>query len=389
MSEGEAFTTSLTAISWPDGIDDEYFLAHYWQQKPLLIRQAFPSFVTPLSADELAGLSLEADANARIIKRENDEQYKLEHGPFDENRFAALTDNQWSLLVSDVEKLIPEFSAYLQPFRFIPDWRIDDLMISYAPDGASVGAHIDEYDVFLLQGSGVRHWAIDTRVDVEHQTASEGDLKILSNFHASENWELMAGDMLYLPPGMPHHGVAKGDNCTTWSVGFRAPYLPEFVAHMAELISEQMTPARYTDGHMARARHGEISIASIQKFKSVWQQATQLNDTEFAKLLGRWLTEPSVSTQLASGDDALHVISDNKDRLTLQKSPYSRLAWIEQSTEEALLFFNGAALPCSNVFAINICGHQEITLKVTELEQRDKQALQTLLDTGCLLAEKH
>ena len=157
-------TLGIGPIQWPSDIDECIFLDQFWQKKPLLIRQAFPDFVTPLPADELAGLSLEPDTSGRIIVRDSNGAYTLEHGPFAENRFATLTDNQWSLLVTDVEKHIPEFIAYLQPFRFIPDWRIDDLMVSYAPDGASVGAHVDDYDVFLLQASGKRRWLIEDKV---------------------------------------------------------------------------------------------------------------------------------------------------------------------------------------------------------------------------------
>jgi len=378
---------AASAIQWPDGMDEQYFLDNYWQEKPLLIRQALPEFSTPLPADELAGLSLEPEANSRIITRDNDGQYKLEHGPFDEDRFSTLTDNQWSLLVSDVEKLIPEFAIYMQPFRFIPDWRIDDLMISYAPDGASVGAHVDEYDVFLLQGSGVRRWSIDARADTNHQLMNNGDLKILSNFQATDSWELQAGDMLYLPPGMAHHGVAVGEDCTTWSIGFRAPYLPEFVAHLAELISEQMTPARYRDGRLTPAQQGEISKTSIQRFKAIWEEFTQLDDSEFARLLGCWLTESSVMAPPADNDPAQLAQADKAMTLTVAKSPYCRFAWVEQQGETALLFYNGAALPCSTEFATTICSQMSMTLVLSDLNASDEIALQKLLDTGCLVSE--
>ncbi|MFK7893026.1 MAG: cupin domain-containing protein, partial [Granulosicoccus sp.] len=131
-------------VSWPEGLDESVFLRDYWQQKPLLLRDAFPGFETPLTADELAGLSVETDTTARLITCDDDDIYQLENGPFPEERFAQLTDNRWSLLVTDVEKLLPELRAWMEPFSFLPQWRVDDLMISYAPDGASVGAHVDE-----------------------------------------------------------------------------------------------------------------------------------------------------------------------------------------------------------------------------------------------------
>ena len=241
-------------ICWPDGIDEEHFLSEYWQKKPLLIRQAFPSFVTPLPADELAGLSLDPDTTPRLIMQDSGGDYHVEYGPFDETRFSSLTGNNWSLLVTDVDKHIPQLATYLDPFHFLPNWRIDDLMISYAPEGASVGAHVDDYDVFLLQASGQRRWSIDLDASRNQQLLADAQLKLLSSFQADEVWELMPGDMLYLPPGIGHHGVASSEQCTTWSVGFRAPASDELLLRLAELISEKEPPERFTDGAIQPAR---------------------------------------------------------------------------------------------------------------------------------------
>ncbi len=373
-------------IHWPAGINEQVFLSEYWQQKPLLIRQAFPDFDTPLPADELAGLALEPETAGRIITKDENAAYHLEQGPFAEDRFSSLTGNQWSLLVTDVEKHIPEFKAYLQPFRFIPDWRIDDLMISYAPDGASVGAHVDEYDVFLLQGSGVRTWHIDSRVHAVHEMRKDGDLKLLANFDATDTWDLMPGDMLYLPPNMAHHGIANGDDCTTWSIGFRAPRLPDLVSRMAELIGEQMTSERYTDGALTPAQHGEISEASVQRFKTIWTQATQLGDKDFAQLLGRWLTESSVT-------DATHGVNPASDSffnmgnksLRFDKEPFSRFAWVSVTADKAMLFVDGESFTCSTVFAQHLCAAPHVvTIDAKTCSIDDMQAIQLLVTQGSL-----
>ena len=384
-------SSDVGPIHWPSGIDEQLFLDKIWQKKPLFISQAFPDFITPLPADELAGLSLEPDTTGRIITQHDNGAFTLEHGPFDEDRFATLTGNQWSLLVTDVEKHIPQFIAFLQPFRFIPDWRIDDLMVSYAPDGGSVGAHVDEYDVFLLQASGVRTWRIDARSDTSHQMRCDGDLKTLANFEPTDEWDLVAGDMLYLPPGMAHHGIAKGDDCTTWSIGFRAPRLPDLIARVSELLSEQMAQQhRYTDGSMTPARPGEISQESIQRFKTIWETATQLNDTDFSRLLGTWLTESTSlapTPTLSEGASTADSINSN-DTMTLQKAPFCRFAWIEQPSHAAMLFADGIAMPCSLDFATKLCASEQCFDTVpAKLNETDRGVLQKLMDMACLLPD--
>lgn len=372
-------------IHWPDGIDEQIFLDHYWQKKPLLIKQAFPDFETPLPADELAGLSLEPDTTGKIITQDHRGAYQLEHGPFEEERFASLTGNHWSLLVTDVEKHLPEFKDFIQPFRFIPDWRIDDLMVSYAPEGASVGAHVDEYDVFLLQASGIRTWHIDARQNVSHQMRSDGDLKILANFQATHTWDLIPGDMLYLPPGIAHHGIANSDECTTWSIGFRAPLIPDLIARVAELLSDRMKPARYADSALSPARHGEINAASIEHFKAIWEEKTQLNNAEFTQLLGRWLTESSApATPENISSDYLFDDTKNYD-ITLEKAAFSRFAWTTVTDQTASLFVDGAHFECSLAFAKMLCTNPRfITLIPNQLGDLDAQTLKALLDIDAI-----
>ena len=391
-------------IHWPNGITEQVFLDDYWQKKPLLIRQAFPAFDTPLPADELAGLALEDDIPARLITRDKAGGFSLEHGPFTEERLTSLPESDWSLLVTDIEKHVPEFAAYLQPFRFIPDWRIDDLMISYAPDGASVGAHVDEYDVFLLQGSGTRRWSIDARSDTLHEMRSDGDMKILANFDPTDSWELLPGDMLYLPPNMAHHGIAVGELCTTWSVGFRAPRVPDFTARLAELISEQMGAERYTDAQLTPAKAGEISHASIEKFRAIWDRVTSLDNQEFAVLLGRFLTEsnsllPESDGQMlaiaddfsdtTAGDDTSAGVgagADNNTSLILQKSPFSRFAWIESEDANTILFVDGETYPCNKSFACTLCANNQfVQLEKRVMTNEEKFLIQNLVRAGCLL----
>lgn len=374
------------SIQWPQGIDQQRFLKEYWQQKPLLIRNAFRDFESPLPADELAGLSLEPDTTGKIITRDINGAYHIEYGPFTEERFDSLTDNNWSLLVTDVEKYLPQFLCYLQPFRFIADWRIDDLMISYAPDGASVGAHVDEYDVFLLQGSGVRTWSIDERKGITHTMRRDGDMKILEDFQASSTWDLEAGDMLYLPPGVAHHGTAKGDDCTTWSIGFRAPLMSDIFTRLAELISESMPALRYSDSAPTPAVPGEISDAALQTFRSYWNKTSTLGDHEFAQLLGRCLTESSGAPEAFQESTLPAEEYDPSDQHKMVKSPFSQFAWHRVSQDKAILFVDGTSYPCSLKLAQSLCATASVfDAQEHSFHENDQKLLCSLNESGSLL----
>ena len=209
--------------------DVEIFLADYWQKNPLFIRKAFNDIASPLTPDELAGLACEADVNARLVLEHanntaNEPSWSVEYGPFEEARFSSLPESNWSLLVSDVEKHIDAAADLIGKFRFIPDWRIDDLMISYAPVGGSVGPHSDAYDVFLLQLQGQRQWHINH--DFDKTPLENTELSILKNFTSDQQWTLNPGDMLYLPPNVAHHGIAleRLYDCLDWFSFARCQY---------------------------------------------------------------------------------------------------------------------------------------------------------------------
>lgn len=363
-------------INWPDGLDARQFLNEYWQKRPLLLRNAFPNFETPISPDELAGLSIEEYMTPRLVIKNSDDSYQLENGPFDEDRFAKLDGNNWSLLVTDVEKYCPELSFYLRPFQFIPNWRIDDLMISYAPEGASVGAHVDEYDVFLLQASGTRQWQIDSSAKPDLTFLPDATLKLLANFEPNETHELEPGDMLYLPPGMPHHGIATGENCTTWSIGFRAPTLPDVIQAFAELAGDKFAGQRYRDPSMDVSSPGEINQQTLQAFAELWKQASQLTDDDLAHMTGCILTSPTVDVV--------------RDEYTAQDLPehtweahsFSRFAYIEKDNE-VMLYADTQALACSRNFAAMLCNNEAVSAE--QLNEQDLKALEKLLEYGCVV----
>ena len=252
------FNEPLTLLG---GITPEAFLKEYWHKKPLLVRGAIPAFAGLLSPNELAGLACEEDVQSRLVSFSK-KQWHCEQGPFEEGRFAKLPKRDWTLLVQSVNHHMQEATDLLQQFNFIPHARLDDLMVSYAPDGGGVGPHFDSYDVFLLQGLGKRLWRISEQTDL---TLVEGaPLRILKHFDTQQEWTLSAGDMLYLPPHLAHWGVAVGD-CMTYSIGFRAPSAEELAGEFLNYLQEKRDfKGRYADPDLKLQTHpAEISSEMV------------------------------------------------------------------------------------------------------------------------------
>ncbi len=273
--------------------DHEAFIRDYWQKKPCVFRQAFTDVVSPISPEELAGLACEEDVHSRLVMEKGGTgPWQLRYGPFKEDDFLSLPDSHYSLLVSECEKWLPEFTGLLDSFRFLPKWRIDDVMISYAPAGGSVGPHIDEYDVFLLQIKGQRNWQYDT-ARIDNPTLIPGlDLAILESFDAEQQAILEPGDMLYLPPGIAHHGVAV-DGCMTCSVGFRAPTSTEVLESFAmEIDKKELGAQRYRDPDLETNRDtGEITSVEIGNFRHMVEKLLDQPDSLWVDSIGKLLSD--------------------------------------------------------------------------------------------------
>jgi len=265
-------------------ISAEEFLAEYWQKKPLLIRNAIPNFQPPVDGNDLAGLSLEPEVESRLVVGKD---WQIEHGPFDEQRLQNLPEKDWTLLVQAVDLWVPEVAEILNYFGFLPRWRIDDIMVSYAADGGNVGPHFDNYDVFLLQGEGQREWSVGGRCDHHSALLPNANLRILANEQFTEKWTLNCGDMLYIPPKYSHHGVAIGD-CTTYSIGFRAPTVTEMLDDLTtELISKGDSNDVLTDPLLTPEMATQsISSEYLQQIRSLLNQT--LDDDE---LLLNWFAQ--------------------------------------------------------------------------------------------------
>lgn len=324
----------------PGGMSHHQFLQQYWQQKPLLIRQAFPHIRPPCTPAELAGLCCDTDISARLVIEQGETHWQLIQSPLNENHFLELPDTHWTLLVNDFELYYPELlEEIIQHFRFIPDWRIDDLMISYAPEGGSVGPHIDEYDVFLIQVAGERRWQLDPQANSKKLLANT-DLAILAEFNAQQDWTLKAGDMLYLPPKLAHYGIAEPASddygCMTYSVGFRAPNQQELLdAWLHDLIEHHAGLQRYSDqNRKPQEQPGRITTEDLQGLKNILLDCIDQPD-QFSRWLGCYLTQPKASWEAAE------LAQDNPPAATVCfRRADSRIAWIEHS-EYIQLFTDG------------------------------------------------
>jgi len=303
----------VSAISILGDISKEQFLAEYWQKKPLLVRSAIANFEAPIDADELAGLALEAEVESRIVVEQD---WRLQHGPFSEETFANLPAEKWTLLVQAVDLWVPEVAEILGKFDFLPQWRIDDIMVSYAADGGSVGPHFDYYDVFLLQGAGQRRWQIGGPCDADCPILTNTDLKILKDFEPLEEWVLEPGDMLYLPPKIAHHGVAIGE-CTTFSVGFRAPAVSEMLDDLAtELLSGIALPNHLIDPPLTPAMANQhISAAHLASVRKLLKETL---DNE--KILGEWfaqyMTKPKYPDLVAMTEESRTAVLEDGSSFT-------------------------------------------------------------------------
>ncbi len=270
------------------GLSPSQFLAEYWQKKPLLIRNAVPGFSGLLSRDEMFAAACRDDVESRLISREGG-LWDLRRGPFAAKDFRP-RKAPWTALVQGLDLILPAAEALMRQFCFIPYARLDDVMVSWASDGGGVGPHFDSYDVFLLQGSGQRHWRIAAQED---QTLVEDlPIRILKNFQPTDEWVLNPGDMLYLPPQCAHDGIAVGE-CMTYSVGFRTTPTQELAENFLSFMQDKLClDGRYADPELKPAKHpGEISEDMVEQMAAMLERI-RWDKSLVRDFVGEFLTEP-------------------------------------------------------------------------------------------------
>jgi 50S ribosomal protein L16 3-hydroxylase len=337
------------------------FLRDYWQKKPLLLRQAFPGFRPALDADDIAGLACDERAEARLVTgRFRGGNWTVRYGPFDETDLTALPERDWTLLVQDVEKHYPPLRSLLDAFDFLPRWRIDDLMVSVAVPGGSVGPHVDQYDVFLLQAAGRRRWQLAAHFDP--QLEPDCELEVLRRFEAEQDWVLEPGDVLYLPPGIAHLGVAEGDGagalCMTWSIGMRAPSTADLLQALGEwLAAEEAEGGRYRDPGLQPAEHsGEIDAAALKRLGDLARAAID-DPQRWPLFVGSFLSGYRLAQEPAPPPRALRPAALRRaldQGRRLRHHPWTRLVW-QRTADGAVLFAAGSAFACAPQTARTIC----------------------------------
>ncbi len=323
----------------------EQFLAEYWQKKPLLIKRGFANFQDPISPDELAGLAAEEEIESRIVAKQGD-QWQLETGPFED--YSEWGEKDWTLLVQAVDHWHPESAALIEPFRFIPNWRIDDLMISYSTPGGGVGPHLDQYDVFIIQGLGKRHWRVGMPDPSLKSHCPHPRLLQVSPFVDCIDVITEPGDILYIPPGCPHDGISI-DQSLSYSVGFRAPAQKDLLTGLADyLIENEIQGIRYSDaGRELSPNIGEITTKDLADVQGLLKNL--LDDPKLlASYFGSYITHAKHELDATEPDP--HYSADEIAEYLEEGSVLARLGGLRvcyiQPHKEAdiQLFINGLTI---------------------------------------------
>lgn len=372
------------------GISAEQFLTEYWQKKPLLIRAAMPEIDGMLHPDDIHALALEEHVSARLIKQRDKDpnQWSVKSSPLSKSDFQKMPQ-KWTLLVQAVDQYSLELSALWKKFPFIPQWRRDDVMVSYAPQGGSVGQHFDFYDVFLVQAYGQRRWQLGQMCDENTEFVPKQPLKLLPEMQVSFDEILNPGDLLYVPPGLAHFGVAENE-CLTCSFGFRMPDIasmmdrlsdhyadtPQLKNPLKDVIRQQSTPI------------GQITTEELDYLKNVLIQQLQQTDCLDA-VIATLMSEAKYPDNIPepeelAADDLLDVIDLNYH---IMLEPASRLLYIE-SQGQIQFFANGEAICVSAALThllVKIANGEILALDSHFQDEEIREDLAQLLNDAILM----
>lgn len=385
---------------WPllGKISQSEFLSRYWQKRPLLLKKALVPFPDVISPEEVGGMSCDPRVESRLILEKGGKQpWELKRGPFKPAMFKKLPKTHWTVLVNGVDRFIPRVNAFLDHFSFIPFWRMDDIMVSYADDKGNVGAHVDNFDVFLVQAAGKREWMIEDRPVLKDDFIPDLPVRLLKKFKPTNRWVLEAGDILYLPPRFPHHGIARGKGCMTISVGFRAPTNSEILnSVVASALSQIDEQARYSDPDLVSQSPGEIPAAALRKISQTIQH-TIGSESFVGDWLGRFATESYDDVNLEA---TAHPVSPAQVRSELKNASFvvraegARLAYIRSGRSSIAFFANGErqelrakAAQCAELLADHVVlPAEKLVPLLGDLSVR--KLLSALLSAGAIVLEE-
>lgn len=323
-------------IDWSP-LSVERFLSEYWQQQPVVIKAAFNNFDDPIDADTLAGLATEAHIESRIIRQDKKDQWKAENGPFSD--FKPYGNTHWTLVVQSVNHWIPTVQAFARQFDFIPQWRFDDIMVSYATPHGGVGPHIDHYDVFICQGVGQRHWKVGDKYTGEEFLADE-KLRHVGPFTPVIDTYLNTGDLLYIPPGFPHEGVSL-DTSMSFSVGYKSTNATELVSGFADYLIDFIdAPALLVDKNRSRNRYGQMDTSDFNRIKHFLQQTLE-DDSTLCDFLGRYYSRSLSELDILQTSDTFEVWLKHFTNQPLKKLPAVKMLYVENNLTQGLFYVDG------------------------------------------------
>lgn len=372
------------------GITAEQFLTEYWQKKPLLVRNALPEIAEILVPDDVMELALDENITARLIKQKDKDpnQWSVKTSPLIKGDFQKMP-KLWTLLVQAVDHYSFDLAELWKKFPFIPQWRRDDIMVSYAPKGGSVGQHFDFYDVFLVQGYGHRRWQLGQMCDAETEFVEGQPLKLLSNIEINFDEVLAPGDLLYVPPGLAHYGVAE-DDCLTYSFGFRMPNIADMMDRVSDKFVEDQQLRNPLLDILRNKQNpiGQVTQAELDYLKA--ELLAKLNNSEVLEdAIMSLMAEPKYPENIPEADaigtgDLEEVLEQG---YLLQIEPASRLIYLEQNNQ--LLFWaNGESMCISNQFTPylkQIADGQTVSLNHELAEQEILEDIAGLLNESILM----
>lgn len=383
----------MSQYSLNTAFDPAAFLQDDWQQRPRLIRQLIPGFSDAIESAELAGLACEEAVESRLVRQIQTGRWSVAHGPFAESVFQQLPDENWTLLVQAVDQWDPAVASLKQAFAFIPQWRIEDVMVSYAEDGGGVGPHFDYYDVFLLQGSGRRRWQVGPRVPPETRLENQDGVGILPNFVATDTFELEPGDALYIPPQFAHWGTSIGvSQC--YSIGFRAPAVADMLEGYSDsLITGSRADERYVDPMPRLPSHpGRLEHTALEQVYADLQNRFA-NPRLFRRWFGCYATQPKypeLRDHATPSWDSARLQDALAAGERLQHHPGSRFAYLVEA-ESLVLFADGDAfdMPLSCEDAVAVLSLETTVMELDNARLGDDGALRNsllqLLNQGSLI----
>jgi len=371
-------------MSFQAQLEKHHFLSNYWQKKPLLIRGAFINEIDIIDGNTLAGLACDVDIESRLILADDTlNNWNCEFGHFDESRFSTLTEKNWTLLVQSVDHFLPEIKALQNQFNFIPKWRLDDVMISYATQNGGVGPHFDYYDVFLIQTSGSREWKIGQHCNSTTPIRKHEDLKLLESFEEVESYDVHAGDVLYIPAGIAHWGTALSDDCITTSIGFRAPSHQELLETAGiNLGNEYSDDLRYRDNDLTQDKDDYKLSVSIQK--NILSEFPEITDTKpkaaIVNAFAQLVTQPRHTELFIEEDQSIKDIELGVTHysLKIRSHPNTRSLYIAHNNITTL-WINAQEYKTDLLTAKAICNSN-----YTDWNKLDKKLIKELINYGYL-----